>query len=287
MKNKIVFKSVEAQLSGDNFVEGHAAIFGNIDSHNDIVVKGAFRKSLQSGRKTRFLFDHDPAKAIGRVDHLAEDGKGLAFRAEFSKNQMAQEVRQDLKDGVLDSFSIGYRPIISNADKVNGRSVNLLKEIALYEISVVSIPSNEQAVLTAVKSSGILSQEHQELVERFAQFLVEETKGIDSKELEETEEDELDLIASLLVKAGARHSAADRTQLNAIRDAITGLLDDGDGDEDADQEDNMPASTEGALDECNPMGDQIAGWNEDMIGKALDEAVLTLKLDELKRALTR
>lgn len=259
----VLYKSFEASLVGDNKVEGYASTFGNIDRADDIVERGAFAKSLSTGKPVRFLKDHDPTKAIGKVERISEDTKGLHFLASFSKNSVAQETRQDLKDGVLDSFSIGYRPILTKSDNINGRRVTRLKEIALHEISVVTFPCNEQAVLTAVKASGQLTDDHAQLVQKFAAFLLEE-------QATKSEADVLGQVEELLVKAGARHSAADKTRLVAIRDAIGGLLDDGDGDDDEDQED----------------GDEDDGSeDDDELEKAVADALLKLKLDTLSRAL--
>ena len=66
----------------------------------------------------------------------------------------AQEVRTKLREGHLSKLSIGYQPMDWSFEERDGREVRLLKEVRLWEASVVVMPMNPEAAVTAVKGSG-------------------------------------------------------------------------------------------------------------------------------------
>ncbi len=139
-------------------IEGLAAHGGNVDQQGERIMPGAFRKTIETFRKSKrilpLLDNHrvmDGTDAvIGRVIELEERKNGsLFFKAFFSGVEAAQAVRQKIKEKVLDSLSIGFhlKDKRTRADRV----VELL-EIQLREISVTPFPANELATVTGVKS---------------------------------------------------------------------------------------------------------------------------------------
>jgi hypothetical protein len=92
---------------------------------------------------------HDPRLIPGVPKKLYEDTKGLFGSFKFSKTQLGEETHELVKDGALDSFSIGYRPVDYEYDD---SGIRYLKEIELYECSLVAIPANEQAIVTGYKN---------------------------------------------------------------------------------------------------------------------------------------
>lgn len=155
MTKPFLTKSFQARLTDDNYVEGFASTYGNIDAYGDIVERGAFTKTLQERKdKIKFLWQHDMKQPIGVIEELRDEPQGLYFKARFSNSTAGQDARIQLQEGVVDSFSIGYRLMKSITDRApNGRPINRLQEIALAEISAVTIPANDQAKLVAVKSA--------------------------------------------------------------------------------------------------------------------------------------
>lgn len=134
--------------------EGYASTFGNRDRGGDIVVAGAFAKSLKhrGARGVKMFADHDPRQRIGVWSRIEEDEKGLYVEGRLLiEKQIGREAWIDLKAGSLDSMSIGFRTV---ADKYDGRrKARLLQELDLLEISLISFPMNEEARVTAVKSA--------------------------------------------------------------------------------------------------------------------------------------
>jgi HK97 family phage prohead protease len=146
------------RLDGDEWlVEGYASTYDR-DLGDDVVVPGAFTKSLGGGRPVRFLFSHDPSQVLGTVQELAEDEKGLRGRFKISQTALGKDVHTLLRDGAIDSFSIGYLPVDFEHDRKAG--VRKLTEVDLLEVSLVSMPMNPAAVVTGVKAlDGVALQQ--------------------------------------------------------------------------------------------------------------------------------
>jgi HK97 family phage prohead protease len=140
----------EVKAAADGWeVAGYASTWDR-DLGGDVVHPGAFAAHLGSGAKVRFLYAHDAAQVLGRALELREDDRGLFGRFRISKTRLGQDVHQLLTDGALDSFSIGFIPRDFERDEKSG--VRNLKAVELVECSVVAMPMNPQATVTAVKA---------------------------------------------------------------------------------------------------------------------------------------
>ena len=131
---------------------GYAAVFGNRDSGNDIIERGAFAKTIvEDFNRIKILSQHNDCELpIGKPLELREDEKGLYIRGKISDTQKGRDVRTLLKDGVLNELSIGYDAIIFDFDSEEG--ARHLKEIRLWEVSIVTWAMNDQAKIDEVKS---------------------------------------------------------------------------------------------------------------------------------------
>lgn len=134
--------------ANDAGLEGYAATFGNVDNVGDVIVQGAFLKSL-SMRKPKFMLQHDTDDLIGVITSAAEDSTGLYIKADFANIQCAQDARELVKMGAITEMSIGYS-VKDYEYRADG--VRVLKEIELYEVSLVTFPANDKAKITRVKS---------------------------------------------------------------------------------------------------------------------------------------
>lgn len=159
---------VKADDSGEMSVTGYAAVYGNRDRVGDVIVAGAFTNSLKSGRKIKMLWQHDPNQVIGIWDDIIEDEKGLLVSGRFANTDKGKEVHELVKMGAIDSLSIGYRT--KDFDYSNSGD-RLLKEVDLWEVSVVSFPANELANITAVKSEFDEERELLDLMLKRVQLL--------------------------------------------------------------------------------------------------------------------
>jgi len=137
---------------------GYGSVFGNVDSYGDVVVKGAFKRSLAEHRrnKTRpkMFWQHDPNEPIGSWIEMAEDETGLLVTGRLNMDvQRGREAYALLAAGDVDGLSIGYRTI--KADQPDASGIVQLKELALVEVSVVSMPANTSATISAVKAAEL------------------------------------------------------------------------------------------------------------------------------------
>jgi HK97 family phage prohead protease len=138
----------------DNYfnIKAYGSTFSNVDLVNDAVDKGAFKKSLKK-RMPKLLWGHNMKDVpIGIIDSIKEDNDGLLFEARLPKDDafVRDRLIPQIKIGSLNSFSIGYSTEVSEVDNKTG--IRKLKEVNLYEISLVTFPANEKAVLQSYKN---------------------------------------------------------------------------------------------------------------------------------------
>ena len=153
MKSSAPIFEIKA-LEESGVFSGYASIFGNKDSYGDVVMPGAFAKSLadhrRKGSRPKMFWQHDPHNPIGSWTDIAEDGKGLWVEGRLNMGvQKAQEAYALLKAGDIDGMSIGYHTVSAEPDEKAG--VLRLKELKLVEVSIVSMGANECALVDAVK----------------------------------------------------------------------------------------------------------------------------------------
>jgi len=133
--------------------EGWAST-SQLDRQGDIVLPEAFASSIEAFRANGPIFwghaeIHNPlAKPIGRAtDAVIRDG-GLHIKARWAQTAEAQEVRGLVTDGIVSTLSVGFNPKM--AETRGG--VNYITDLELLEVSVVAIPANIGAVITAAKT---------------------------------------------------------------------------------------------------------------------------------------
>ncbi|EOR06707.1 HK97 family phage prohead protease [Acinetobacter tandoii] len=136
--------------------EGYGSVFGVEDSYSDVVVKGAFQKSLSSwaekGRLPSLLWQHKMSEPIGIYTEMKEDDHGLYVKGRLliDDDPLAKRAYAHAKAGSLGGLSIGY--ILKDWEYDSSKGVYLLKEIDLWEVSLVTMPANDEARISEVKS---------------------------------------------------------------------------------------------------------------------------------------
>ena len=148
----------EIKSDAQGVFTGYGSIFGNEDQGNDIMKKGAFTKSLtkRPASKVKMLYQHKTDEPIGIFTDMYEDNKGLYVKGQLAMGtQKGREAYELLKMGALDGMSIGFK---ADPDKQgyneNKRGVRTLKEVDLMEISLVTFPMNESALIETVKGNA-------------------------------------------------------------------------------------------------------------------------------------
>lgn len=213
------FKSFKATVEEKDggAVRAYASTFDRVpDAVGDVVAPGAFDKTIESwkssGKPIPLLWGHDtddPFSNIGAAVDYGTDERGLWFDAEFdADNEKAQYVRKLVKEGRVFQCSFAYA--VKDAAPVeleSGVKANELRELDLFEISIVQIPANQNAT-------------------------VEDVKAWDGQSVNAVVDGE-----QIKQKAGRRNSAKDADELrkvqsaaNQILEVVNGLLADDEAD---------------------------------------------------------
>ncbi|MBB5331870.1 HK97 family phage prohead protease [Tunturiibacter gelidoferens] len=127
---------------------GLGAVYNNVDLGNDVIDPGAFSRTLSAGKKFPVLWQHDPSNPIGHC--VVTDGRdGIQVNGVLElSDPTAKKAHTFMKAGIVKGMSIGYDTIQSTFDG----DIRHLSELKLWEISVVTFPMNESAVISGVKS---------------------------------------------------------------------------------------------------------------------------------------
>lgn len=160
----VEFKFAETGAPGE--FTGYASVFGVIDSHADVVLPGAFTRTLAerkaAGRGLPPMYMQHGAgrgadpRPVGVWTGIEEDERGLkvagkliGLDTEIGRYNLAQ-----VRDGAMRGLSIGYRVPQGGASYGSkpGEARRSIKHLQLTEVSIVDEPSNVQATIDGLKS---------------------------------------------------------------------------------------------------------------------------------------
>lgn len=150
MEQKYLDFKAEIKNESDMSFEAYGATFGNVDSDNDVVLKGAFLESL-SKKMPKLFYQHDTKRIPGVINNAVEDSNGLLLSGKFIDTQLGRDVYQEIKSGAIDQMSMGF----SAVDVEYEDSVRKLKKVNLFEVSFVTFPANDMARVISVKADQI------------------------------------------------------------------------------------------------------------------------------------
>lgn len=218
-KNKLLYldNAFTKSASGDDesiYIEGYAST-NDKDRHGDVVPSYVWEDGLKEFLKNPIILGyHNHGTPIGRMVEHKVDEKGLWIKARISK--AAGAVYNLVKDGILTAFSIGFR--ILDADYKSELDLFVIKELELHEISVVSVPANQNTLFSLAKSF----ENNDEYLSFKAQFAQPgtEAKGLEQPEVAERPNNskELDMTPEQIQAMVAEATA------KASQDALKSLL---------------------------------------------------------------
>ena len=169
------------------------------DSYGDIIRPGAFtetiKKRQESGHPFPLCFNHDFSQVIGAVDKIEDTEKGPYIEAHFLDTQQAQDVRKMLQSGAIYQFSFAYDVLDArqpNEEEKSKGIENVLTKVEVFEISVVTVPANQNAVATEIKAGRRNSRKDADIIKQIrdlAQSLLDD-EGDDNTEEEEAKSEE-------------------------------------------------------------------------------------------------
>jgi hypothetical protein len=200
------------QLDDAGHIEGLAAAFGNVDFGGDKMLFGSVTKSLaaRGERPLPMLLCHDMSRPIGAWREWTEKPDGLYVKGKVTLASPDGAAAYALaRDGGLTGISVGFQPTSKSYEGSN----RVLAAVDLHEASLVPIPMNDLARVTAVKSIGgardieALFREGG-LSSRRAKFAA----GVAWKALNESDDDEAEAQAAAILNASAARIAAMKGQ---------------------------------------------------------------------------
>jgi HK97 family phage prohead protease len=155
----------ELKALKDRQFEGYGSVFGNVDYGGDVVLHGAFAKTLadheERGELPQMFWMHQPDQIPGKWLEMSEDEKGLYVKGVFVDTPLGNEIHTLVQQKAVRGLSIGFVTKDRGYDKEGNR---LIKEVDLWEVSPVSLAMNPLASVTASKSR--LSRDYEYVPER-------------------------------------------------------------------------------------------------------------------------
>ena len=202
MEHKTKTFEIKARADENGIIEGYFSTYDETpDSYGDIIAPGAFTETIKkrqdSGHPFPLCFNHDFSKVIGAVDSVEDTEKGHFIKAHFLDTELAQDVRKMLQSEAIYQFSFAYdvlgweRPTEEQAKR---GIFNVLTKLEVFEISVVTVPANQNAVVTEVKSaepSTKSGRRNRKADEEIIRNCIESLKSLlDEGDGDKTEEDD-------------------------------------------------------------------------------------------------
>jgi HK97 family phage prohead protease len=204
--------TVKADEANDSLnIEGYAST-KDLDRDGDVILPEAWKDGLDGYKNNPIILAyHRHDKPIGKATKVAVDDDGLKITAKITK--AAGDVHSLIKEGILQTFSVGFRPKAADYDTDTG--IFVIKEAELYEISVVSVPANAAAGFNVAKQFKDNKQEFELFRKEFEhEEIINEEKLMPKEEKDEgTQPVDLKALADQIkaeLKADLNKEEADR-----------------------------------------------------------------------------
>ena len=154
-------KSIPANIKDlsivDRTVTGYFAAFGNTDYDMDVFADGAFTKTIaewgpDGKNKIAHLYQHDTRMPLAKPKILKADGFGVYFESVFADTSYGRDTLKLYEAGVINEHSVGFETIRANPETVDGKSVNRITEVRMWEGSTVTFGANDNTPFMGMKS---------------------------------------------------------------------------------------------------------------------------------------
>ncbi len=173
MNDILTYKSIFGEIKDvdtkKRVVTGYLSGFDNKDHDGDIIVKGAFKKSIEERKNSiMFLNQHNWAQPHGSFNVLQEDSKGLYFESNpLIDTSYSSDALKLYEAGIMKEHSIGFQTMLSNYD--NKADARIIKEVKLYEGSNVTLGANSNTPFTGLKSLTLkeVNNQHKLILKAF------------------------------------------------------------------------------------------------------------------------
>lgn len=152
---------------------GYGAIFTTTDMGADVIMPGAFKKSLADWKRRKalppMLLQHRMHELpIGVWSAISEDERGLKVEGRLLDTTAGSDVYKAMAAKAIKGLSVGYIPRVVIWGTGADAGKRFLKEVDLFEISVVVLPMHPDAQVSQVKAA-----EEIKTIRDFEEFLRE------------------------------------------------------------------------------------------------------------------
>ena len=223
----MLYKTINFKADDAGKISGYFSTYDEeADSYGDIVAPGAFTETIEKRKATGhpfpLCFNHNMDAVIGTVDSIEDTEKGPLITASFFNTEKAQEVREMVKSGAVYQFSFAYDIVEAEkpTDEQKAKGIEqVLTKLNLYEVSVVVVPANQNAVVTDIKSGRRDRKSDEDIIKQIidlAQSLLADAEEVDDTGEPEAAEDEPKANAD----ADAKELEANNARKNALLEYI-------------------------------------------------------------------
>lgn len=152
------FKDIDAK---QGIVTGYFAHFGSKDSDGDIIVEGAFAKSIrENGPKSnnpriKHLLDHNKKNAVATILELKEDTFGLYYESKAGRHSAGRDFLLMVEDGIITEHSHGY---ITLKEQQKSDANYIYENMLLEGSSLQFWGANSNTPVTGIKSAEDIFQ---------------------------------------------------------------------------------------------------------------------------------
>jgi len=170
------YKSLDMEVKDvdvkQGIVSGYFSAFGMVDSDGDMMMPGAFKRSIQDwgpeGKgRIKHLLNHDPSKPLGKIMELSEDSYGLKYVSQVGTHSLGKDFVKMIESDLIHEHSIGFRTLRDQ----KASDHNEIHEVMLYEgSSLTAWGANEHTPLLGLKKLKSI-EEIQNQIKAFEKFV--------------------------------------------------------------------------------------------------------------------
>lgn len=170
----------EKRIDTDFYVEGYATTFDKpyllYEYDGQKYFERIDRNALVGADMSDVIMQYDHSgKVLARLSNktlgVEVTESGLFTFADLSKSRAAQDMFEEIKNGLITKMSWAFRVTEDSYDR-DTRTRTILKVAKVYDVSAVSIPANGDTEISARSYfDGVIEREQQERMERRKQIL--------------------------------------------------------------------------------------------------------------------
>lgn len=160
-----------------------------IDRDKELIEPDAWNLDNYRKNPVLLLCHNYSMPPVGKCLWVKASPQGLRFKAQFAKTERGRECYSLYKDGVMNAFSVGFRPrpggVIDNPASEKYKGVRrVFTDVDLMEISCVPIPANSDALAEHVKAGKIITKQLQDELELVLELVDDD---LDAKNFDDIE----------------------------------------------------------------------------------------------------